>query len=143
MTTAFAFVTTRFIPTSLCLPYHLVSHLTSVPPLINNVSVHKLFYFRKRCLLPLPLFQWIHMHECTIGHFRDFTAIAPNTKWVTDITYLPTAQGWLYLAVVLDLYSRLVAGWSMSAHCDARTGGKCLPYGSDSTAPLTGPTASQ
>ena len=49
---------------------------------------------------------------------RDFTATEPNKKWVTDITYLPTAQGWLYLAVVLDLYSRLVVGWSMSAHCD-------------------------
>jgi putative transposase len=49
---------------------------------------------------------------------RDFTATEPNTKWVTDITYLPTAHGWLYLAVVLDLYSRLVVGWSMSAYCD-------------------------
>lgn len=49
---------------------------------------------------------------------RDFTATAPNRKWVTDVTYIPTAQGWLYLAVVLDLYSRLVVGWSMSAHCD-------------------------
>jgi putative transposase len=49
---------------------------------------------------------------------RDFTATEPNTKWVTDITYIPTAQGWLYLAVILDLYSRLVVGWSMSAHCD-------------------------
>jgi len=49
---------------------------------------------------------------------RDFTATEPNKKWVTDITYVPTVQGWLYLAVVLDLYSRLVVGWSMSAHCD-------------------------
>jgi putative transposase len=49
---------------------------------------------------------------------RDFTAPAPNRKWATDITYIPTAQGWLYLAVVLDLYSRLVVGWSMAAHCD-------------------------
>jgi putative transposase len=49
---------------------------------------------------------------------RDFTAAEPNTKWTTDITYIPTAQGWLYLAVILDLYSRLVVGWSMSAHCD-------------------------
>ncbi len=49
---------------------------------------------------------------------RDFTASEPNKKWATDITYIPTAQGWLYLAVVLDLYSRLVVGWSMSAHCD-------------------------
>lgn len=49
---------------------------------------------------------------------RQFTATAPNTKWVTDVTYVATAQGWLSLAVVLDLYSRLVVGWSMSAHGD-------------------------
>jgi len=49
---------------------------------------------------------------------RDFTATAPNTKWVSDITYIPTTQGWLYLAVILDLYSRMVVGWSMSGHCD-------------------------
>lgn len=45
---------------------------------------------------------------------RDFTATAPNRKWVTDITFLPTAQGWVYLAVVLDLFSRKVVGWAMS-----------------------------
>jgi putative transposase len=45
---------------------------------------------------------------------RDFTAVAPNQKWVTDITYLLTAQGWVYLAVVLDLFSRKVVGWAMS-----------------------------
>jgi len=45
---------------------------------------------------------------------QDFTASAPNQKWVSDITYIPTDEGWLYLAVVLDLYSRLVVGWSMS-----------------------------
>lgn len=44
-----------------------------------------------------------------------FTADAPNQKWVTDITYLPTAAGWVYLAVVLDLFSRKVVGWSMSS----------------------------
>lgn len=49
---------------------------------------------------------------------REFTAAAPNTKWVTDITYIPTTQGWLYLAVILDLYSRAVVGWSMSTTCD-------------------------
>lgn len=49
---------------------------------------------------------------------REFTAAAPNTKWVTDITSIPTAQGWLYLAVMLDLYSRAGVGWSMSANCD-------------------------
>jgi putative transposase len=44
---------------------------------------------------------------------RDFTAEAPNRKWVTDITYLPTATGWVYLAVVLDLFGRKVVGWSI------------------------------
>jgi putative transposase len=44
---------------------------------------------------------------------RDFTAPAPNRKWVTDITYLFTAEGWVYLAVVLDLFSRKVVGWSL------------------------------
>ena len=51
---------------------------------------------------------------------RDFTAAEPNTKWTTDITYIPTAQGWLYLAVILDRYSRIVVGWSMSSNCDER-----------------------
>lgn len=45
---------------------------------------------------------------------RDFTATAPNQKWTADITYIPTHQGWLYLAVVLDLFSRRVVGWAMA-----------------------------
>ena len=45
---------------------------------------------------------------------RDFTATAPNQRWVADITYIRTGEGWLYLAVVLDLYSRAIVGWSMS-----------------------------
>jgi transposase InsO family protein len=49
---------------------------------------------------------------------RDFHAEEPDKKWATDITYIPTKQGWLYLAVILDLYSRMVVGWSMSGNCD-------------------------
>lgn len=49
---------------------------------------------------------------------RDFHAEAPNTKWVTDITYIRTAEHWLYLCVVLDLYSGLVVGWSMGPRQD-------------------------
>jgi putative transposase len=45
---------------------------------------------------------------------QDFSASRPNEKWLTDITYIPTAEGWLYLAVVLDLYSRRIVGWAMS-----------------------------
>ena len=45
---------------------------------------------------------------------QNFTASKPNEKWVSDITYVWTEEGWLYLAVVMDLYSRMVVGWSMS-----------------------------
>lgn len=45
---------------------------------------------------------------------RDFTATAPNQKWLADLTYVPTAEGWLYLALILDLYSRKFVGWAMS-----------------------------
>lgn len=45
---------------------------------------------------------------------RDFSAERPNQKWVSDITYLPCLQGWLYLVVFIDLYSRRVVGWYVS-----------------------------
>ena len=45
----------------------------------------------------------------------NFAVAAPNTAWVTDITYIWTREGWLYLAVILDLFSRRVVGWAMSA----------------------------
>lgn len=44
---------------------------------------------------------------------QDFTATGPNKVWVSDITYIATKEGWLYLAVILDLYSRRIVGWSM------------------------------
>ena len=50
---------------------------------------------------------------------RDFAADGPNQKWVADITYIPTDEGWLYLAVVLDLYSRRVVGSATSPRIDA------------------------
>ena len=58
---------------------------------------------------------------------QDFTAAGPNERWASDITYISTQQGWLYLAVVMDLYSRAIVGWSMSRRmtqqlvCDALT----------------------
>lgn len=45
---------------------------------------------------------------------QDFQAAVPNQKWVADITYLPTLAGWVYLAVVIDLFSRKVVGWAMN-----------------------------
>ena len=50
---------------------------------------------------------------------RNFTASGPNQLWIADITYLPTAVGFLYLAVVLDVWSRKVVGWSMANHLRA------------------------
>lgn len=50
---------------------------------------------------------------------RDFTASAPNVVWVGDITYLWTAEGWLYLAVFIDLYSRKVVGWAIGTRLHA------------------------
>ena len=49
---------------------------------------------------------------------QDFTASAPNRKWVSDFTYVATAEGWLYLAAVIDLFSRKVVGWAMSEQMD-------------------------
>jgi transposase InsO family protein len=51
---------------------------------------------------------------------RQFDPDAPNEAWVADITYIPTGEGWLYLAAVEDLYSRRVVGWSMSEHLESR-----------------------
>jgi transposase InsO family protein len=51
---------------------------------------------------------------------QDFTATGPNQKYVGDITYLWTDEGWLYLAVVIDLFSRLVVGWAMSERMTAQ-----------------------
>lgn len=45
---------------------------------------------------------------------RDFSTTRCNQKWVTDVTYIPTREGWLFLAAVLDLFSRRIVGWSMS-----------------------------
>ncbi len=58
---------------------------------------------------------------------QDFTALAPNQKWVSDLTYVWTDEGWWYLAVIMDLYSRAIIGWSMGKRmtqqlmCDALT----------------------
>lgn len=49
---------------------------------------------------------------------QEFTATEPNSKWVTDITYVATDEGWLYLAALQDVYSRRIVGWAMSEHCD-------------------------
>ena len=51
---------------------------------------------------------------------RDFAPAGPNAAWSADITYVPTADGWLYLAVVEDLFSRMIVGWAMDATMTSR-----------------------
>jgi putative transposase len=59
---------------------------------------------------------------------RDFTADGPNQLWVADITFIPTASGFLYLAVVLDVWSRKVVGSPFATSCDRRpAGGQGVP----------------
>lgn len=57
------------------------------------------------------------MAENLLG--REFTADAPDRRWVCDFTYVPTGEGWLYVAAVMDLYSRRIVGWSMGKSLDA------------------------
>ena len=60
---------------------------------------------------------------------REFTVSTPDTAYVSDITYIPTREGWLYLAVVIDLFSRAVVGWSMGARINAGIGQWCYADG--------------
>jgi transposase InsO family protein len=60
-------------------------------------------------------------HTCPVAENlldRQFAAVRPNQKWAADITYIPTDEGWLYLAGVLDLCSRKIVGWSMADHME-------------------------
>lgn len=50
---------------------------------------------------------------------QNFTASKPNQRWLADITYVDTAQGWLYLALVMDLFARRIVGWAMADHIEA------------------------
>jgi putative transposase len=47
---------------------------------------------------------------------RDFTATGPNEKWVADLTYLRTWQGFVFIAFILDCYSRMIVGWQLATH---------------------------
>ena len=50
---------------------------------------------------------------------RQFTAVAPNQVWLADLTYIPTSQGWLYMAAIMDLHTRKIVGWAMRDHLRA------------------------
>ena len=69
---------------------------------------------------------------------QDFTANGPNQKWVTDITYLATTAGWVYLAVVMDLFSRKVVGWSISTSLATDLVSEALRHAIESRRPSPG-----
>jgi len=69
---------------------------------------------------------------------RQFDATSPDRKWVVDITYIPTDQGWLYLAGVLDLCSRKIVGWSMADHLRAELAGDALSMAVTHRCPAAG-----
>jgi putative transposase len=69
---------------------------------------------------------------------RDFTAEAPNRVWLADITYIPTAQGWLYLAAVMDLFSRKIVGWAMRDHMQVELASSSLTMAIRQRQPGTG-----
>jgi putative transposase len=69
---------------------------------------------------------------------RNFTVAAANTVWAGDMTYIPTAEGWLYLAVVLDLFSRRIVGWSMGPAITAELACRALDMAWQQRSPASG-----
>jgi len=69
---------------------------------------------------------------------RQFDADKPNEKWVADVTYVPTREGWLFLATVLDLYSRKIVGWSMGDRLTSELAQRALQHALDARQPDEG-----
>lgn len=69
---------------------------------------------------------------------RQFTANGPNQKWVADVTFIPTREGWLFLATVLDLYSRQIVGWSMGERLTSELAQQALLHAIASRQPKPG-----
>ena len=69
---------------------------------------------------------------------RHFTAPAPNQVWSGDTTYIPTAEGWLFLVVILDLYSRKVVGWALGGRLDGQLATRALRSAIETRGPEAG-----
>lgn len=69
---------------------------------------------------------------------RQFESDQPNEKWVADVTYIPTREGWLFLATVLDLYSRKIVGWSMNDRLTSELAQQALQHAIDGRLPKPG-----
>jgi putative transposase len=82
------------------------------------MRVHHLVARRKRAAHPVTTRRRAGTIPAPNLLNQDFSAQARNEKWVTDITYIDTTEGWLYLASVMDLYSRRVVGWALADHME-------------------------
>jgi putative transposase len=69
---------------------------------------------------------------------RQFEAVEPNRKWVGDISYIPTEEGWLYLAIVLDLFARKVVGWAMDDNMRTQLVSRALDMATEARCPPAG-----
>ena len=87
---------------------------------IRLMHMAKLQARQKRRRLPGDTGSRLENHIAPNHLQRDFQASGPNQKWVADFTYIWTAEGWLYAAAVMDLYSRRIVGWSMSDTMQAK-----------------------
>jgi transposase InsO family protein len=88
--------------------------LNKVARLMNKIGIHSHFSIRhKKAKIPRNTANF-----ASNILDREFTAPTPNSKWVSDTTFIYTKQGWLYLATIIDLYSRKVVGWSMGSAND-------------------------
>jgi putative transposase len=80
-----------------------------------------------------------HPHPIAANRLdRQFTVKAPNEVWVSDITYIPTDEGWLYLASTMDLFSRRIVGWAMGESLHASLVERALVMAIDQRAPSAG-----
>lgn len=91
---------------------------------------------RKRSVVTMQSRQAQYSADDLVG--RDFTSSAPNQIWVGDVTHISTLSGWLYVAVLIDLYSRKVVGWSMSTQNNGELVMACLEMAIEQRRPKPG-----
>ena len=118
-------------------------HLQATGTLVGRKRVERLM--REAGLRVLPRRLWVRTtdsnHDQPIAPNlleQDFRASAPDQRWVTDITYIPTSEGWLYLAAIIDLFSRRVVGWAMDGRMDRSLVLKALDMALGNRAPAQG-----
>ena len=117
--------------------------LRSEGVLVSRKRVERLM--REAGIRVLPRRRFVRTTDSNHGHpiapnllEQDFRASAPNQRWVTDITYISTGEGWLYLAAIIDLFSRRVVGWAMEQHMDRSLVLKALGMALKNRAPAKG-----